>query len=112
MTAEQREIVFQLLRLRSSRSGDTHVLSAQGELDLSSSQALARELEAADDSDAERILLDLSELTFIDCSALRVILGMDARQRGRSGRFVVRTGPPNVHRVLAITSAARQLGLS
>ena len=81
----------------------------EGELDLSSSLALARELDAARDSDAERIVLDLSGLTFVDCAGLRVILCMDAHSSDRPGRFLVRRAPARVHRIFSLTSAARQL---
>jgi anti-anti-sigma factor len=101
-----RDIVFELLRLRSRREGDTLSVSAEGELDLSSSPALARELSDARESDAARILLDLSGLTFVDCAGLRVILCTHARA---PGRLKVRRGPENVHRVFSLTSAARQL---
>lgn len=104
-----REVAFELLRLRSRREGPTHSLEAEGELDLSSSLALARELNAARDSDAEQIVLDLSGLTFVDCSGLRVILCMDARSSDRPGRFLVRQAPARVHRIFSLTSAARQL---
>jgi anti-anti-sigma factor len=100
---------FELLELRSQRDGDTHRVAASGELDLSSSEALERELSAAGATDAKSIVLDLSGLTFIDLSGLRVILRMDACLRDRPGRFLVSRGPPNVHRVLELTSAARQL---
>jgi anti-sigma B factor antagonist len=105
----EREIDFELLRLKTRRDGGTHKVSAHGELDMLSSQALERELRAARESDADHIVLDLSGLTFLDLSGLRVILSMDARSRERPGRFLVRRGPPNVHRVLEVTSAARQL---
>lgn len=109
MSAGSREVMFELLRLRSRREGGTHVVSARGELDLASSQALARELVAAGASDADRILLDLSGLTFIDCAGLRVILSMEARSGDRPGRFLIQRGPPNIQRVFAVTSAATQL---
>jgi anti-anti-sigma factor len=108
-TRSRREIVFELLRLRSGREGDTHVVAASGELDLSSRQALEHELRVARDSDADLIVLDLSELTYVDLAGLRVILRMDARSSDRPGRFMVRRAPPNVHRVFAVTSAAKQL---
>jgi anti-anti-sigma factor len=109
MSGGSREVMFELLGLRSRREGGTHVVSARGELDLASSQALARELGAARASDADRILLDLSGLTFIDCAGLRVILCMDARSGDRPGRFLIQPGPPNIQRVFAVTSAATQL---
>jgi anti-sigma B factor antagonist len=105
----RREVVFELLRLRSRREGDTHSLEAEGELDLSSSLALARELSVARDSDADRIVLDLTGLTFVDCAGLRVILCMDARSSDRPGRFLVRRAPARVHHIFSLTSAARQL---
>jgi anti-anti-sigma factor len=109
MSDAEREVQFQLLTLRSSRAGDTHVVSAGGELDMATSQALETELGLAGDSDARTVLLDLSGLTFMDCAALRVILGFDERSKDRPGRLVIQPGPPNVHRVFSITSAARQL---
>ncbi|MBN1529194.1 MAG: STAS domain-containing protein [Thermoleophilaceae bacterium] len=104
-----RQVVFQLLRLQSRRDGDTHSVSAEGELDLSSSPALERELSVARESDAEQIVLDLTGLTFVDCAGLRVILCMDARSSDRPGRFKVRPAPEKVHRIFSLTSAARQL---
>jgi anti-anti-sigma factor len=101
-----RDVAFELLRLRSQREGDTHNVTAAGELDLSSSAALARELSVARESDAASIVLDLSALTFVDCAGLRVILCTDARA---PGRLKVRPGPDNVHRIFSLTSAARQL---
>jgi anti-anti-sigma factor len=101
-----RDVVFELLRLRSQREGDTQQVVAAGELDLSSSLALKRELSVASESDAHSIVLDLTGLTFVDCAGLRVILCMDAHSRGR---FKVRRGPENVHRVFSLTSAAKTL---
>ena len=102
-------MVFDLLRLRTKREGRTHVVSARGELDLFSRAALERELRLARASDAERIVLDLSGLTYIDCAGLRMILCMDSRSSDRPGRFLVRRGPASIDRVFSITSAARQL---
>lgn len=103
------ELVFGPLRLRTEREGDTHEVAAAGELDLLTSPALARELSTAHDSGAQRVVLDLSDLTFVDCAGLRVILCMNARSNDRPGRFLVRRGPPNVHRVFSLTSAATTL---
>jgi anti-sigma B factor antagonist len=109
MSESSREMTFELLRLQCRREGGTHVVSAGGELDLASSKALARELGLARASDANHILLDLSDLTFIDCAGLRVILCMDAQSGDRPGRFLVQGGSPHVQRVFALTSAAKQL---
>jgi len=104
-----REIVYQLLRLRSEREGTTHVIEAYGELDMSTRAALEGELQSVGATDAEQVLLDLRGLEFIDCSGLGVILRMHERARRRRLRFVVAPGPPQVHRVFALTSAATTL---
>lgn len=104
-----REIVYQPLRLRSEREGNTHVIAAYGELDISTGAALEGELQSVGATDAEQVLLDLSGLEFIDCSGLRVILRMHECSRRRRRRFVVAPGPPQVHRVFALTSAATTL---
>jgi anti-sigma B factor antagonist len=107
--APAREIVYQLLLLRSEREGATHVIEAYGELDMSTRAALEGELESVGATDAEQVLLDLRGLDFIDCSGLGVILQMHERARRRRLRFVVAPGPPQVHRVFALTSAASTL---
>jgi anti-anti-sigma factor len=61
-----RESSFELLRLASEHDGGTYVLHVTGELDLLSSGALRYELDRALASGADRIVLDLSGLTFID----------------------------------------------
>lgn len=74
----------------------------EGELDRANVPAFERALQGAQ-SEAKTVSLDLQELAFIDCSALKKVLDADlfARQTGRSLSLV--RGSGQVDRVMALT---------
>jgi STAS domain len=62
------------LKLRSFREGDARVIALAEELDESTMEQVDRELDEAEGTDAQIIVLDLRLLEFIDASRLRVIV--------------------------------------
>jgi anti-anti-sigma factor len=92
---------------REGGSGTAWVRIA-GEVDLATSPLLEQTLREAQ-CHARLVVLDLRELTFIDCVGVRVILDAanDARQTER-GLIAVR-GRPSVDRVLTLTGAHEHL---
>lgn len=79
-----------------------------GELDLSTVTELKAGLEHS--TDAPRMLVvDLREVTFLDSSGLRLLLGLDERQRAAGGRLVLVQGGRRVARVFELTGAGQQL---
>jgi anti-sigma B factor antagonist len=78
------------------------VLRVAGELDLATTPELEAVLENVDLG--ERLVVDLSPCTFLDSSALRVLIGTitDARERGGSVSLVA--PEPGIARVLEIAS--------
>jgi anti-sigma B factor antagonist len=62
-----------LLRVTVEPLEDGRLIRAVGEVDLSTAAALGRELAAAR-VEADTVLLDLSEVTFIDSSGLHLLL--------------------------------------
>jgi anti-sigma B factor antagonist len=84
--------------------GSTLEVRVRGELDLSTAPRLTDALSDAAKSDAETTVLDLSGVTFIDSSALRVLV-VGGRALADAGR-VLQIGPRSemVARVLAMTS--------
>ena len=62
-------------------------------------------------SDAATIVLDLSGLTFIDSTGLRIVLDFNALCGGLSGRLSVIAGTPAVDRLLDIVGLRDQLPL-
>jgi len=77
------------------------VVSARGDLDLSSAPALERAIERAIDG-ADTLTLDLRGLRFIDSTGLRLVLTTDAKLRELGGRLSVVRGPDAVHRVFEL----------
>lgn len=87
---------------------DQLAIRAIGELDLSNAAALADALEAASRSHRS-VLLDVSEISFMDRFALRVIVQAHVYLRHSGGRLVLRVRSLQVRRLLAVTGEERVL---
>lgn len=103
MTGEQ-------LYITSQRDGDTHRVAAIGELDLASVDTLRSALLEIDDGVAT-IVLDLSGLSFIDSTGLRLVLDLNERYGGETDRLRVVAGSPALERLLDIVGLRDQLPL-
>lgn len=65
--------------IRSQRTGRVHRITPLGELDLATVPELRKEFEAVfNDDGAERIVVDLAELAFMDATGVRLLLDMNA----------------------------------
>ena len=82
------------------------VLVVEGELDVETSPELDAALEAAGD---EPLIIDLSSVSFVDSSALHVLL--KDRNGGRRPDAIVRERGSNVGRVLDIVKADKAIPL-
>lgn len=91
-----------VFRMSSERDGDVHAIRLFGELDLASAGAVQAELERVEAGDAGAILLDLSGLTFMDSSGVRVVITAHARSRADANRLELVRGPAAVQRVFEI----------
>ncbi|MFN2611984.1 MAG: STAS domain-containing protein [Solirubrobacterales bacterium] len=91
------------------RSGERRAdLVLRGELDLAT-VSLAEQAVARLGPEAETLVLDLRQLTFIDSSGLKMILGTAENWNGGPRRLFVVRGPAQVERVLELTGAAERL---
>jgi anti-sigma B factor antagonist len=100
---------FGFLELRAERNDDEHVIALVGELDLDGAERVAQELRRAEQTDARRIVLDLSHLQFIDSSGVRLILAADERLRRDGDRLALIRGPQPVHRVFELIGVTERL---
>ena len=83
--------------------GETVVLALTGVLDLETIGAAEAAFADAEDQRPARIVVDLSDVEFIDSTGLRLIVSADARSR-REGRLLeLVKGPDRVHRVFRMT---------
>lgn len=93
-----------------AEDGPRAVISLHGELDL----LTADRVEAALDDLYRRkrvVVLDLRGLTFMDSSAIRLLVTFDAISRNDGVTLYIVRAPEKVHRVLDITGVAEHLAL-
>ena len=87
------------------------VVQVQGELDIDSSDALRDALEAAEGSVSHILRLDASGVTFLDSTALGVILASAQRMEERGARFELVCTSPSIRRILDMTLISRTVHL-
>jgi len=81
------------------------LLVLRGEPDLAAAPAARERLEQARARRPRGVVLDFTEVTFADSSALRELLRADAALRGDGSLLVVAAAPPTVGRLLTLTRA-------
>ena len=79
------------------------VVAVVGEADLYTAPELKGALSAAVDGGARRVLVDLSESTFIDSTTLGVLMGAVRRLRPLGGGVAILCRDPNIRKIFEIT---------
>jgi anti-anti-sigma factor len=92
-----------ILRLSTSRAGDTATVSAAGEIDLHTAAGLEAEAVRALDQGPARLILDLAEVTFCDSQGLAVLVRLDRLARERGSHLTIVNATRIVARVMRIT---------
>lgn len=87
----------------------TVLLSIIGEVDVGSADELQQALDAARDSTAREIRLDLTRTTFIECRALHALMDLHADLTQEKRRLVLICPAGPVLRLLALTGARHKL---
>ncbi len=85
------------------------VVRATGELDLATAPALQEKLSRACAIGTQGVVLDLSELEFIDSTGVRAILAALADAESRGCELSLVPGPDRVQRVFDLTGLAERL---
>src|SRR5215204_3593103 len=80
----------------------TYVLSVTGEIDAFTSPALDRELEWVLADGASNVVVDMGEVSFVDSTALRVLLDAMPRFSRRGGDLVLVSDDRRILRTLEI----------
>jgi anti-sigma B factor antagonist len=83
------------------------VIALSGEVDLSNAAVLQSKIDDLVGSDAERVVLDLASLSFIDSSGIAVLV----RLHNRIGSVQIRNPTPMVGRIVQITGLEQTFGL-
>ena len=84
-------------------SGADYVVSLGGEVDLYTAPELKQELHRLVGEGAKRLVVDMSDTTFIDSTTLGVLLSVVKRVRPEGGAVVLVCPDRNVKRIFEIT---------
>jgi anti-sigma B factor antagonist len=97
------------LSVRSKRTGKVHRITPTGELDLATVPILQEAFETVfSDGGAEMIVVDLTELAFMDSTGLNALLEM-YNVCEHADRLRVINGSPTVERLFDITGLRKRL---
>ena len=102
----------ELLRWCVFTTGSTAVVTLAGEMDASNAPALRTALDEVFDTAPAGITLDLTHLSFLDCSGIRCLVDAAARASDDGCRLTVLHPTATVRRVIELTGAAALLPLS
>ena len=83
--------------------GDRHVVAVRGEIDLFTAPELKQRLTDAIEAGKRRIVVDLSETSFLDSTALGVLIGAVKRLRSDDGALVVVNVDQSIAKTFEIT---------
>jgi len=87
-----------------STQGAAEVVTLAGELDMAHAPTVAETLDALSDNERP-VIVDLTDLAFIDSSGIHAIL----RPRPQQGAVLLVCPPGNIQRVLSVTKIDRVL---
>jgi anti-sigma B factor antagonist len=85
------------------------LLRPHGEVDIASAPLLESSLRELRETGFDHVLVDLREVTFMDSTGLRMILGWDDVARRDGIDFELVPGPPAVQRLFSITGVRERL---
>ncbi|MCW2987614.1 MAG: anti-sigma-factor antagonist [Solirubrobacterales bacterium] len=108
---EQRAVHAGLLRLKTSRIGETCMIQLEGELDLANAQALEAELDAGLGDGDGHVIVDMGDLLFIDSTGLALLVAALNRDGDGARLRFVPSRTEAVKRVLELTGIGARLPL-
>jgi anti-sigma B factor antagonist len=83
--------------------GERHVLAVRGEIDLFTAPELKQVLADSIEAGRIRIIVDLTDTTFLDSTALGVLIGAVKRLRSRDGGLAIVNIDDNIAKTFEIT---------
>src|SRR3954463_4629973 len=86
---------------------ERHVVAVRGEIDLFTAPELKAAIVSAIEAGRTRLVVDLSETTFLDSTALGVLIGALKRLRTRDGAMTLVNLDADMPKTLIITGPAQ-----
>src|SRR4051812_36766422 len=85
-----------------TQQGTTKIFSLVGELDIASVREVQTPLSRAVADGVEPVVIDLSEVAFVDAAGIRLIIGATAQASDAGLRLAVLRGAPQVQRAFGL----------
>jgi len=89
----------------------TRLVAPRGELDVATNPAFRAAIQAALERKGERLVLDLSDVSFMSAGALGVIARARAQVESGEGRLYVICPSPRLHRLFEIAGLTGKLDI-
>ena len=99
------------LRLRHRVEGEATVVHPGGEVDVFTAPLLREFLLQLVEDGTRKLVVDLSEVSFLDSTGLAVLVGVWQRLRYHEGSFALAGANPRISQVLHTTRLAQPLRL-
>jgi anti-sigma B factor antagonist len=103
------EPTAELLRVRRTDTEVGLTLELSGELDISTAATLEHELAEIEHENVPRVLIDLTNLSFMDSSGLALIVRAMDTARNNGYELWIRRGAPQVQRLLELSGLCDRL---
>jgi anti-sigma B factor antagonist len=98
-----------MLRVDHERTANAHMIQLVGEMDLANVDEAKDAVMAAIESEDVEVIVDLSELEFIDSIGISMLLEAQAASRRDSNRLSFRGVHAEVARIMQLTGVDQQL---
>jgi anti-anti-sigma factor len=92
-----------------NEAAETKIVALEGEIDLALVPEAERKIAEAEAGEPSRLVIDLSEVTFMDSSGLRVLLTAHRRAEEAGRSFALVKGSDTVNRLLEVTGLSERL---
>jgi anti-sigma B factor antagonist len=99
---------MELVATTGPSTGSVH-LRVRGELDIATAPQLAAELDRVLAGEPHLVVLELGELSFLDCAGMRPVRHALSDLRCRGGSLVIRHAPPLAEQALRLTGLGEAL---
>ena len=94
------------LKVDSTSDGQVLTLVGRGEIDYATLDVLEGELDKATASDAETVVVDMRDVTYIDSAGLGVLVKAHRRMTSQNRALVLRVTSPDIIKLFEITGLA------
>ncbi|HZZ97514.1 MAG TPA: STAS domain-containing protein [Jatrophihabitantaceae bacterium] len=84
-------------------NGTVTVVAVDGDVDMSTAPQLEERLSALSSGGARNLIIDLTDVEFLDSSALGVLVGIHKQVSAAGGTIKLVCGHPRIERIFAIT---------